>query len=200
MTTPAATLNVSDLSPEIRGKYYTHKRLYLAHTDFSFCEYWTEYLLKNRLHSYEWERKWTVYYRQTAFVTALVVAYCRPFNGRGPISDKFCKSFTSKQLDIHRKIKRLRNSIFAHSDSEEFGVTPIKGGRALKLGPLLAFPPNMLTRGELTLLAQMLRKLEKDVRKEQEKLQRQLESVLPDTFREELEDKAILNEFRRSRP
>lgn len=157
---------------EFQGRHLLHKRLFLAVEDFRFSTYYLTYLLKHRLHNHPWERRWTVYQRQTAFTLALVVSYCKPFNGRSPLSEKILRSFTLKQKELHGKIMRLRNKIFAHSDPGEFAVKP-SGGRAW-IGSILSFPPYMIPRSELNMLNPMLKKLIRVTSKEQKVLERWL--------------------------
>ena len=94
---------------------------------------------------------------------------------------------------------RLRNKLFAHSDSDEFRVTPFRGDAGLWNMTLIASPPEMLVRAELLLLSRMLKKLQKGVRKEQERLHKQLGRLLPENFLEELSEETIFKEFSRAR-
>jgi hypothetical protein len=118
----------NQVGDEYRGKHLLHKKLFLAVESFYFASYCASYLLKHHLHNRPWERRWSVYQRQTGFTLAIVVSYCRPFNGKSTIPGKVLHSFTSKQRTLHAKLIRLRNKIFAHSDVDEFAVKPFKAG------------------------------------------------------------------------
>ena len=95
--------------------------------DFSQANFCARYLLKKGWHGQPWERRGTIYQQQTAFVTNLVIAYGRPFvKSEGwPGFPWRLTNFDSKQRDLHKRLLRRRNKIFAHSDSENFNFRPI---------------------------------------------------------------------------
>ena len=107
-------------------KYDLHKRLYISLEDFRLARECAHYLAKKRLHYFPYERRGSIYTIQAALTTTLIVAYCRPFTkSRGlPRIPNDLINFTDTQKKAHAKILRLRNQVYAHSDSLWYKVEP----------------------------------------------------------------------------
>src|SRR4051812_25471137 len=96
-----------------------YDRLYVSRVDLSSASYCLAIIIKKGWHFAPGERRGSIYEQQTAFTTALVVAYSRPFsNSHGwPKFPPALMRFDQGELDLHKSIIKRRNSIFAHSDS-----------------------------------------------------------------------------------
>jgi hypothetical protein len=104
------------------------ERLQASINDFAQAKFCVRYLLKKKWHYGPWERRMSIYEQQTAFVTALIVAYARPFTrSKGwPNFPKRLVPYDTEQWLIHEKVLALRDEIFAHSDSQHFKFDPFQ--------------------------------------------------------------------------
>lgn len=103
-----------------------YSRLYISRLDLRFADYCLGILLKKGWHSQPWETRGTIYQQQSAFTSALVVAYARPFTkSKGwPAFPPELKDFDFEESNLHEYIMELRHTIFAHSDSKHYTVQP----------------------------------------------------------------------------
>lgn len=109
-----------------RKKLY--ERLFVSRNDLNMARQYAQHLLKKGWHSAPYERRGSIYMQQSAFVTALVVSYARPFtrsHGWRPfpnIKHLFCE----EEKRLHQEIIDLRNEVYSHSDSCRFKVEPFQ--------------------------------------------------------------------------
>lgn len=103
-----------------------YSRLYVSGLDFDFAAYCLGVLLKKGWHCQPWERRGTIYQQQSAFTSALVIAYARPFTkSKGwPHFPSELKAFDLEESAMHKHIMELRHTIYAHSDSKHYAVIP----------------------------------------------------------------------------
>jgi hypothetical protein len=148
---------------EIRPRDYDaklHSRLHVSSLDLNFAQYCVGVILKKGWHCQPWEKRGSIYQQQSAFMSALVIAYARPFTKSRdwPKFPSELKKFDSEENTLHDHMIELRNSVYAHSDSKNYSVTPwrsgnfstdIVGGPALRVGAEQA-----------ALLRQMINKLQ----------------------------------------
>lgn len=97
--------------------------------------------------------------RQAAFTTAFVTSYARPFTksyGWPPFPNALIP-FNALEHDLHKHLIKLRNEVYAHSDSASHHVRPIRivGHPSAIVGS----PPLRLTKEELELAKSMISKL-----------------------------------------
>lgn len=144
-------------SNRIRNDSSLYKVLYVAQEDFRQASCFAETILKNGWHFKPWERRWTTYMKQSAYTTALVVSYTRPFiNSRGwPRIPRRIIKYNQEQKVLHKKIRDLRNEVYAHTDVEKRNVRPINiNGQpsAIEMLPQMRF-----TKEETEMIIKMVR-------------------------------------------
>ncbi len=108
------------------SKRELYERLYVSALDFGLARQYAAHLLKKGWHSAPYERRGSIYMQQTAFTTALVVSYARPFKGsRGwpPFPKEFWQ-YDQTQSALHEHLIGLRDQVCAHSDSSRYTVKP----------------------------------------------------------------------------
>ena len=107
-----------------------YELLYVAKEDLGQASFYARYLLKKGWHFVPWEtrRRWATYMQQSAYTTALVVAYSRPFvESRGwPKFPKRLMRHSQNQKILHKKILDLRHQVYAHSDIGSRQIRPFK--------------------------------------------------------------------------
>ena len=112
----------------ISAKKALYGRLYVSANDFHMAKQYAEHLLKKGWHSAPYERRGTIYMQQSAFTTALVVSYARPFtNSKGwPRFPTEFIVYTEQENQLHEKLLEFRHQVYAHSDSEKYSIHPYK--------------------------------------------------------------------------
>jgi len=131
-------------------------RLYVAQEDLRQAKYFVAHILKKGWHFQAWERRWTTYMQQSAFTTALVIAYARPFvESRGwPRLPKRLAPYSKEQKALHNAILELRKKVYAHSDIERRNLRPFDiNGEPSAIETL---PEMRLTKGEAQMLSRMI--------------------------------------------
>ena len=133
-----------------------YERLYVARDDLRHASSFAAHLLKKGWHFDPWERRGSTYMQQSAYTTALVVTYARPFTeSRGwPKFPKRLAPYDDEQKSLHRKILILRNEVYAHSDVARQQVRPYK---ILGSASAIVMQPSMkLTKKETEALMEMI--------------------------------------------
>lgn len=150
-----------------------YSRLYVSGLDLAFAGYCVGVLLKKGWHYQAWERRGTIYQQQSAFTSALVMAYGRPFkksNGWPPFPSEL-KDFSLEENALHEWMMKLRDTIYAHSDSEHYNVEPWRTEEFST--DILTAPWPRMTAEEAALLWRMIRKL-------QAAIQRRMREICPE--------------------
>lgn len=121
-------------------------RLLASHDDITFARYCAGVLLKKGRHNQPWERRGTVYEQQSAYTTALVTSYGRPFTvskGWPPLPTELI-TYDDTEISLHAQIMNLRHTVYAHSDSASFSIRPWRMG---------TFPTTIVRRPVLRITA-----------------------------------------------
>ncbi|MFG0337697.1 hypothetical protein ACF8FF_07165 [Pseudomonas sp. zjy_13] len=107
-------------------KQRLYERLYVAAEDLGRARQYAQHLLKKGWHSAPWERRGTIYMQQSAFVTALVVSYARPFTKSygWPTLPEGILPEDEGATALHAHLMDLRHEVYAHSDSKHHEVQP----------------------------------------------------------------------------
>ena len=86
---------------------------------------WAQHIQKKRWFRHPWSRGKT-YLHQSAYITALVVAYGRVFaSGRSAYNfPKRLIRYDKVELELHNRLLELRHKVHAHSDLEKWTVRP----------------------------------------------------------------------------
>lgn len=136
-----------------------YSKLYVSRDDFAFAKYCLGVLLKKGWHHKMLERRGTIFQQQTAFTSALVVAYARPFTkSRGwPQFPSELKDFDLRETALHEHMLEMRHTIYAHSDSKHHTLRPQRIGKYLVHMAGVGVP---ITAEEAALLKQMIDKLQ----------------------------------------
>lgn len=124
----------------------TYQLLHVALQDLRQAAFFADHLLTRGWHFEPWEAHWRTYNHQTAYMTAMVVAYCRPFTpSRGwPKFPAKLLRLDAAQKQMHARLLDLRNEVYAHSDVESRKIRPIrfKGyPTAIERLPAMCLPP-----------------------------------------------------------
>lgn len=120
---------VEDLSllPRDRALY---EKLHASHSDIAVAQSCAEYLLKKKWHTHSFMRRGSIPIQQTAFTTAMVVSYARPFSPGRASTFTFphkLLQYDAKATLFHKRLLTLRNEQYAHTDPSTASVRPLKG-------------------------------------------------------------------------
>ena len=103
-----------------------YKRLVISHWDLSKARQFIKIVLDRNLHNYNNKEDEILF---TAFSIAIIVTYWKPFSGNKSSSDvmpllpnKCLNEFDKDELRLHNRIKKMRNSEFAHSDPDAHDI------------------------------------------------------------------------------
>ena len=142
-----------------------YQRLYISKEDLSMAAFFARHILKKGWHFTPWEdrRRWSTYLQQAAFTTSFVIAYARPFTKSygWPSFPKSLITYDDADWELHDRLVRLRNQVYAHSDSISHKVRPI---RILKYpSAIVGSPPLRILSGDLKHGIRMIAKLRRSV-------------------------------------
>jgi hypothetical protein len=137
-------------------------RIELACQDFALAKEIALHLLKKGWHEHHVKRRGASRMQQTAFTTAFVVTYWRPFSGtRGgwkPL-DTTGMDLTDNERDLHEQLHGLRDQVHAHTDrgrhDRRLWVAPQSGREFI----LRSEPPYHLSKMQLESAVVILDKL-----------------------------------------
>lgn len=104
-------------------------KLHASASDLSHARFWAEHLLAKKWFRMPWSRG-KIYAHQSAYVTAIVVAYARVFaTGRGGYAfPQRLVKFDDDERLLHERLLGMRHKIYAHSDLDKWSVKPWKRG------------------------------------------------------------------------
>ncbi|MCH9052742.1 MAG: hypothetical protein IIA72_16995 [Proteobacteria bacterium] len=107
-----------------------YSRLFVSCSDIHFARQCARHILKKGWHCDPWERRGTIYFQQSVYTTALIVSYARPFTKSAgwPSFPTRLLQYTEAERGLHKKLLKLRNKIYAHSDSESYSIRPYRSG------------------------------------------------------------------------
>lgn len=113
-------LTFSDEDQKMYGK------LDSAIQDLSSAISYGDHILKKGWKAKPWSRGST-YIQQSAFVTAMVTSYGRAFtHSRGwpKLPHDLIEIYSPPEKEMHSYFLKKRNKLYAHSDSDFYGITP----------------------------------------------------------------------------
>ena len=147
------------------GEAKLYSRLHVSSLDFEFAEYCVGVILKKGWHYQPWEKRGTIYLQQSAFMSAFVIAYARPFTkSRGwPKFPPQLMEFDGDENILHDHMIELRNTVYAHSDSSNYSVTLWRSGKFST--DIVGAPALRISAEEAALLKQMINKLQLAIRR-----------------------------------
>lgn len=148
-----------------------YARLHVALHDLYQARSFASHIEKKGWHFEPWERRWTTYMQQSAFTTALAIAYSRPFTesrGWPKFPSRFLSVYDEKQRNLHKRILKLRNLVYAHSDIGTRFIRPVDfGGFATAIE---ALPTMRFTKEEIECILAMIALLETAIRERLQQL------------------------------
>lgn len=150
-------------------------RLYISLMDIEFARYCAEFLLKKKWHHQPWGKKQSIYHQQSAFTTALVVAYSRPFTkskGWPDFPTRLLKIYTKAEKDLHKRLIGMRHTIYAHTDSSLHDARPFFG--VIK-ATMIRQPAFLITAEDGLLFLSMTEKLKTNINEALQVLTKELE-------------------------
>lgn len=149
-----------------------YSRLYVSGLDFASAGYCLGVLMKKGWHYLPWEKRGSIYEQQSAFTSAFVVAYARPFNTSygWPKFPVELIHFEQDEQALHDHIISLRNSVIAHSDSKSYSVRPWRSE---------GFPTDIIGQPALRITADQGLALQVMIQKLQKSIQRRLKEIVP---------------------
>lgn len=152
-----------------------YERLYVSAQDFASAKSYALHLLKKGWHSAPYQRRGTIYMQQSAFTTALIVSYARPFTkGKGwPMFPEKLVQFNAQEALMHQRILDLRHQVYAHSDSASYSIRPFKIGDNAYTD-VVGAPFLLLKKEECDLIVGMIDGIFKRLGPELEKLRMEL--------------------------
>ena len=143
---------------EARRKY----RFQLANDDFDLAKEIAQHLLDNHWYHNKYLREGSARMQQTAFTTAFVVTYNRPFtrgNGWDKLPYKELEaSFAPEEKQLHKDLKDLRDKVHAHTDHEGHDRRLWPGRFGQPMFTMVNAPPYHLTKDQLEVAIEMLDK------------------------------------------
>jgi hypothetical protein len=142
---------------QLELKRALYERLYIAAQDFEMARQYAAFLTRKGWHSAPYERRGTVYMQQSAFTTALVVSYARPFTksfGWPPLPNEIAR-YEEPDLEMHEYLLGLRHEVYAHSDSSRHRVRPFRIGNE-SLTDLVGTPFLRLSKFECEMVISMV--------------------------------------------
>ena len=144
--------------PDNDAKLYG--RLHVSSLDLDLAKYCVGVILKKGWHHQPWEKRGTVYLQQSAFMSALVTAYARPFTkSRGwPKFPPDLKEFDTEENKLHDQLMELRNTVYAHSDSKNYSIRPWRTPNFST--DIVGAPVLRISAKEAALLKRMIQKLQ----------------------------------------
>jgi hypothetical protein len=160
---------------KIHSKRDLYERLYVSAMDLGMARQYAAYLLKKGWHSAPYERRGSIYMQQSAFTTALVVSYARPFtrgDGWPPFSQEF-RQYGFAESTLHERLMTLRHKVYAHSDSSSYTVKPWRIDSDL-LADIQGTPFLRLSMAECELIVSMINGVHNLLRPRLKVLQREL--------------------------
>jgi hypothetical protein len=138
---------MKDEDETVRQRY----RVRLASRDFMLAKQLALHLLKKGHHKPYHQLRGASQLHQTAYTTAFVVIYNRPFSGsRGwkPLKIEEA-NLSPEELLLHIELRDLRNEVHAHTDHQHHDRQPWKPPREGREINIITEPPYHLSKQQL---------------------------------------------------
>ncbi|MDO7086646.1 hypothetical protein WNY51_07550 [Pseudocolwellia sp. AS88] len=153
------------------NSYQKYGLLHVALQDLRKSAFFAGNLLDQGWHFEPWETDWQSYLHQSAYVTSLVVSYCRPFTecrGWPKFPKKMLRVLTQEQKIFHQRLLDLRNDVYAHSDVSARKIKPI----IFKNKPTATevLPPMRFDKNDLVSIRELIGTINVEIQKELESL------------------------------
>ncbi len=161
-------------TPPRSNDHQTYQLLYVAHLDLRQAAFFADHIASKKMHMEPWEGSWKTYLHQCAYMTAMVIAYARPFTeSRGwPKFPQRLLRLSPEQKALHNRVLNLRNEVYAHPNVEAKHVQPIIfEGRPTAV---LSLPPMRLPAQDVEMLREIIRTVCADIQRRLEELSPQV--------------------------
>lgn len=135
-----------------------YEKLHASSQDLGSASSYGAFILEKQWEAKPWSRGST-YLQQSAFVTAMVVSYARPFTrseGWPRLPNAFLEELNETEVLLHQRVLTLRHQVYAHSDSISYEVIPWKSDHHSDISrtPIFEFKHD-----EICILQNMCRKI-----------------------------------------
>jgi hypothetical protein len=142
-----------------RVKYSTTAKfaaLQAAQTDMRQASFYAQHLQKKGWHHEPAKCRNSIYVQQSAYVTALMISYARPFtrNFGWPSLTKVLAPIPDELKVMHKSLITLRNQVYAHTDSSLHSVKAISI-KSTKTA-ILGFPDMKLSAEQVGLTIKLI--------------------------------------------
>lgn len=140
------------------GRQYS--KLFVSRRDIHFARSCAFFILKKGWHSKPWERRGTIYFQQSVYISALITAYGRVFTrsvGWPNFPSKLLAIYSDEEKNLHKSLLALRHEVHAHSDSSSYSIRPWRSGDLST--DIVGAPILMMAAGDLELFLSMTDKL-----------------------------------------
>jgi hypothetical protein len=107
-----------------------YTKLFVSNSDIEYAQRCAGQLKKKGWHHRPWDRRGSVYFQQSAFTTALVVAYARVFKRSIGMTNfpQRLLGYSAAEKQLHSKLIALRDEVCAHSDGSRYSIRPWRSG------------------------------------------------------------------------
>lgn len=107
-----------------------YTKLFVSSNDIGYARQCASLLKKKGWHHRPWDRRGSIYFQQSVFTTALVVAYARVFKrsrGMANFPERLL-GYTAAERQLHKQLLTLRDEVYAHSDGSSYSIRPWRSG------------------------------------------------------------------------
>lgn len=185
---------MTGISREQEGKVRQFHRLLISYLDFEQAAWIASYIIDHKLHEkvdrLRGKRRYQTKLLWEALNSAMIVSYCRPFSGSNKRSNqripdlpnRFLRTLTKEEREIHDVAMQDRNALLAHSDSDAWNLRPLFLKTApdrRTLVPLHSDTRASLIHSAVERLEANCRKLMELVMTERQRLEKELADILP---------------------
>lgn len=147
-----------------------YTKLFVSGQDIGYARQCAVLLRKKGWHHRPWERRGSIYFQQSAFTTALVVAYARVFKeSRGMTNfPERLLGYTAAEKQLHKRLITLRDEVYAHSDGSSYSVRP---WRSMFLSTdIVGTPMLMLSAEEIDVFLTMTERVQTAIQRRMKEL------------------------------
>ncbi len=148
----------------------TYQVLHVAQQDLSQAAFFCNHLQQQGWTREPWEGTWQTYLHQSAYVTAMVVAYCRPFavsKGWPKFPMRLVRLDTEGKA-MHHRLLDLRHAVYAHSDVAARAIRPITFNA--RPTAIEALPPMRFSAEELQSIRRIIHSISVNIQARLEQL------------------------------
>jgi hypothetical protein len=132
-----------------------YTKLFISRRDVCYARECARFIRKKGWHCQPMERRGSIYFQQSAFTTALVVAYARVFKESRRLANfpECLRAYNEVENKLHERLMTLRDQVYAHSDGTSYSIRPWRSGSFST--DIVSAPVLMLTTEEMDTFLEM---------------------------------------------